>query len=63
LNSVSSKSYIEVVKLLLEQGADITVASNRAWISLNLASSKGYFEVVKLLLEQNTNITVAGNKE
>jgi hypothetical protein len=29
LNLASSKSYIEVIKLLLEQSADITVASNR----------------------------------
>jgi ankyrin repeat protein len=63
LNSASSNNYIEIVKLLLEQGADITVASNKGWTPLKLVLDSGYVEVVKLLLEQGTDMTVASNKE
>jgi hypothetical protein len=47
---------------LLEQGADIIVASNRGWMPLYSVSSNRHVEVVKLLLEQNANITIASNK-
>ncbi|KAH6721127.1 ankyrin repeat-containing domain protein, partial [Leptodontidium sp. MPI-SDFR-AT-0119] len=39
-----------VVKLLLENGADITVANSDGWTPLNAASYRGYVDVVKLLL-------------
>jgi ankyrin repeat protein len=43
--------YMEVVKLLLEKGADITIISNNRWILLNLILSYSYIKVVKLLIE------------
>ena len=51
INTASSNGHIEVVKLLLEKGADITIASDSGWTPLNSASDNGHLAVVKLLLE------------
>lgn len=42
-----------MVKLLLDKGADLTVATKDKWTSLHTASSEGHIEVAKLLLERN----------
>jgi ankyrin repeat protein len=47
-----------VVKLLLENGADVTVANNNRLTPLNSASNNGHAEMVKLLLEKGADVTV-----
>lgn len=47
------------VKLLLEKGADITVASEVGWTPLDAVSSRGHVEVIKLLLEKGADVAVA----
>jgi ankyrin repeat protein len=49
----SYKGHVEVVKLLLEQGANVHAEDDYA---LHLASHNGHVEVVKLLLEQGANV-------
>ncbi|RYP23458.1 hypothetical protein DL767_008815 [Monosporascus sp. MG133] len=41
---------VEVVKLLLDRGADVAVANKDGWTPLIAASSKGHVDVVRLLL-------------
>ena len=53
--------YLEVVKLLLKKGADVTVANNKGWTPLNSASDNGHLEVVKFFLEKGADMTVANN--
>ncbi|KAL5603697.1 hypothetical protein FOVSG1_006447 [Fusarium oxysporum f. sp. vasinfectum] len=50
---------IEVVKMLLEKGADATVVDKDGWMPLLLASRNGYSEMVKLLLEKGADATAA----
>ncbi|OAQ89061.1 ankyrin repeat domain-containing protein 52 [Purpureocillium lilacinum] len=52
---------IDVVDILLEKGADITIASNSGWTPMDVASYSGHAEVVKLLLEKGADITIADN--
>ncbi|KAF6844647.1 ankyrin repeat domain-containing protein 52 [Colletotrichum musicola] len=52
---VTSKSS----RILLEKGADITVANTNGETPLNAASWNGHFEVVKILLENGANVSVA----
>ncbi|OCK88748.1 ankyrin, partial [Cenococcum geophilum 1.58] len=52
--------HLEVVKLLLENGADVAVASNDGWTPLNSASSSGHLEVVKLLLKNGADVNCLG---
>ena len=53
LSAASEKGHTEIVRLLLEHGADPNAkeAVSQGGYSLHLASDKGYMEVVRLLLE------------
>ncbi|PWI65090.1 hypothetical protein PCL_07389 [Purpureocillium lilacinum] len=52
---------MEVISVLLDKGANFTVASDRGWTPLNSASVNGHIEVVKLLLEKGADMAVANN--
>jgi len=52
----SLKSYIEIVKYLLESGANVNGKGQYGWTSLILASSNGHIEIVKYLLENGANV-------
>ena len=51
----AEKGRLEIVKYLIEQGADIHAKNDYA---LRLSSQKGHFEVVKFLIEQGADIHV-----
>jgi ankyrin repeat protein len=53
--------HVKVVKLLLENKADITVADNKGVMPIYAASDRRYIKVVKLLLENKADITVTDN--
>ncbi|KAK1656687.1 hypothetical protein BDP55DRAFT_515338, partial [Colletotrichum godetiae] len=55
------KGNIGLVQMLLEKGAEVTVADNDGWTPLNSASDSGHVDVVKLLLEKGADVTVADN--
>lgn len=46
LNGASSNGHVEVVRLLLESGADIACQNRWGWTPLNAASFYGHSEVV-----------------
>ncbi len=50
-----------VVKLLLENNADIESRDNNGWTALSHAASRGHEAVVKLLLENNADIESRNN--
>jgi ankyrin repeat protein len=52
----STEGYIEIVKLLLEHGADVNLSNNNKDSPLHCASYNGHIEIVKLLLNYNANI-------
>lgn len=54
--------HFEVVKILLEQGANKETADLDEWIPLHSAAVSGHFEVVKILLQKGTNME-APNEE
>ncbi|KAI3573927.1 hypothetical protein IWW34DRAFT_810160 [Fusarium oxysporum f. sp. albedinis] len=62
LGIACTKGLIEVVDLMLQNRADITVADNNGWTPVIVASFNGHAEVIKLLLENGADITVADNK-
>ncbi|KAI3579751.1 ankyrin repeat-containing domain protein, partial [Fusarium oxysporum f. sp. albedinis] len=61
LGIACTKGFIEVVDLILQNRADITVADNNGWTPVMAASLNGHVEVVKLLLKNKADITVASN--
>ncbi|KAL3461849.1 ankyrin repeat-containing domain protein [Aspergillus heterothallicus] len=48
--------HTEVVRLLLESGADISASTERGQTALHLACGTGYVEVVNLLLKDGANV-------
>ena len=62
LHLAAGNGHLEVVKLLLEKSADVTVANNGGWTPLNSAASNGHNEMVKLLLEKGAGVTVATSR-
>jgi hypothetical protein len=54
-------NHLEVVKFLLEKGADFNMVNNYGWTPLHAASDNGHLEVVKLLLEKGSSQVVSNN--
>jgi len=51
--------YYDIVKLLLNNGADVDARSINGYTALIYASAEGYYNIVKLLLDFNANINIA----
>ena len=51
--------YLEIVKLLLKEGADVNVVNHIDLTPLMIAAWRGHTEVLKLLLEAGANRLVA----
>ncbi|KAJ7138321.1 ankyrin repeat-containing domain protein [Mycena epipterygia] len=58
----SRKGYIEVVQILLENGADANRAAGEDGSALQAASAYGHTEIVRLLLENGANVNAMGGK-
>ena len=52
----SDRGYTEIVKLLLEAGANVNLQDSHGNTALMWASSKGHIEVVRLLLESGAKV-------
>ncbi|KAL9096722.1 MAG: hypothetical protein Q9165_001210 [Trypethelium subeluteriae] len=55
LQAASRQGYIEIVKLLLDRGADVNAQGNYS-NALQAASGGGYIEIVKLLLDRGADV-------
>ncbi|KAL5331401.1 hypothetical protein ACEPPN_000931 [Leptodophora sp. 'Broadleaf-Isolate-01'] len=63
LHWAAMNGHIEVVKQLLEKGANVAVAnSSGGWTPLHQATWNGHVEVVKQLLEKGANTTVTDSE-
>ena len=51
-----SSGHLEVVKLLLDKGPNVGVATNNGWTPLHAAAQNGHLEVVMLLLDTGAGL-------
>ena len=56
----SQNGHLEVVRLLVDAGADKDKAHNDGWTPLHRACFKGHVEVVRLLVEAGADKAVSG---
>ena len=56
LHYATEKGYIEVVKLLLQNGADVNAFNLKSKTPLHLAAERGFLEVTKLLLQNGADV-------
>ena len=59
----SGNSYIDTVKVLLTNGADVNSADNDGWTSLMYAANNGDIELAKVLIENKANINSESYEE
>lgn len=55
------KGYFDMVKLLLEKGADVHVSKGDGYTALSQAFESGYLEIARLLLIKDGSIIHASN--
>lgn len=61
LHKASWKGHVDIVKLLLNNGADPNILSRDNSTPLSEASYGGHTEIVKLLLEKEADVNIASN--
>ena len=62
-NVCKSEGHSEVVKILLENGAQVDLQKENGWYALMCASPKGHAEVVKILLENGAQVDLQNNEK
>ena len=55
------KMHTEIVKLLLDNGADLNIKGNYGYTALMIAVREGNTEIVKLLLDNGADLNIKGN--
>ena len=61
LSAAVAQNHVEVVRLLLDRGADVNVANNDGETPLHCASRLSYTDMVMLLLAEGADVNVANN--
>ena len=61
LHLAAVEGHLNLVKFLVEQGAEVEVTNNDGFTPLHAAAAKGYMEIVKFLVEQGAGIEVTSN--
>ena len=59
----SGNSYIDTVKVLLTNGADVNASDNDGWSSLMYAANNGDIELAKVLIENKANVNASSYEE
>ncbi len=57
----SLKGYEDMVKFLLDKGANVNIQNNVGDTALSFAVLKGYEDIVKLLLDSGVNVNIQNN--
>ena len=61
LAMASMKGYTDIVKLLVENGADVNKKGANGLTALMLASSGGYLDIVEILIKNGADVNAKDN--
>ena len=50
------RNHLNVVKVLVEHGANVGIKEENGWSPLHVASAKGYYSIMKYLLQKGGSI-------
>ena len=56
--AAAQNGYLEIVKLLIENGANVDSQTELGYTALELAASNGHLEVVDLLIQKGANLSL-----
>lgn len=62
ISEAAFKGHIQIVRLLLQQDADVSVRTNDGRTPVYLASQEGHIEAVKILLGQGADVIIPNNE-
>jgi ankyrin repeat protein len=57
----SRRGQVEIARMLIERGADVTAQNNDGWTPLHLALVDGEVEVARMLIERGADVTAQNN--
>jgi ankyrin repeat protein len=57
LSGATYQQRLDVVRLLIERGADVDQGDNAGWTPLHLAAANGYLEIARLLLDAGADVS------
>ena len=63
LHLASWYDYVDIVRALVEEGADVNIKDRYGDTPLHIASSEGFLDVVKALFQGGANINLSNNDE
>lgn len=56
LHRASVKGHVDIVRLLINKGADIEATDGRGWTPLHIAAMKGHAQIVELLTQSGAKL-------
>ena len=56
LHLASENGHVDIVKMLIRNGADVNVATQKKWTAIHFAASKGHAGVVKVLIQNGADV-------
>ena len=61
LHRASRRGQVEIARMLIERGVDVTAQNNDGWAPLHLALVYGEVEVARMLIERGADVTAQNN--
>ena len=61
LHEAARKGNVEIVKMLLKEGADVNARDKYGRTALYVAAWRGHVEIVKMLLKEGADVNAADN--